>query len=274
MEEDISECRNCKRRVASAHLALHEAHCLRFLALCPGCKEPIRKEKMEEHQEREHQQANECRERPVKCKFCELAVRFSKLGVHEGNCGCRTERCTNCDQYFMLRELTHHKDVCQGRQAELGRGKKISVPARKIHFHSCNQRIPGNKDFHHVHEYCQKISETEISPPTLPFQPADDQTSKTEKVVRPKTKYTNRFPLLSENSTKQEPRVKSKALRLPRRPELTSWSTFPQGDEAAYDVLRRCSQCGILLPLPTLNRHQEKCWRLASSRGKQVRNSS
>ncbi|KAB1265760.1 XIAP-associated factor 1 [Camelus dromedarius] len=88
---------DCKRSVASAHLALHEAHCLLFLVLCPECKEAVPQEKMDEHCRGGHQQvgcamcqqslpkhslevheATECQERPVECKFCELAVRLSK----------------------------------------------------------------------------------------------------------------------------------------------------------------------------------------------------
>lgn len=42
--------------MASAHLTLHEAHCLLFLALCPECKEPVPQGKMDEHREKGHQQ--------------------------------------------------------------------------------------------------------------------------------------------------------------------------------------------------------------------------
>lgn len=51
-----------KRRVASAHLALHEAHCLLFLAQCPECKEPVLQAKMDEHCENGHQQVRRPRE--------------------------------------------------------------------------------------------------------------------------------------------------------------------------------------------------------------------
>lgn len=44
--------------MTSAHLDLHEAHCLRFLVLCPECKEAIPKEKMEEHREKGHRQVS------------------------------------------------------------------------------------------------------------------------------------------------------------------------------------------------------------------------
>lgn len=58
MEGASQVCKNCKRSVASAHLALHEAHCLLSLVLCPECKEPVSPEKMDEHRENRHQQAH------------------------------------------------------------------------------------------------------------------------------------------------------------------------------------------------------------------------
>uniref|UniRef100_A0A8C2MM75 XIAP-associated factor 1 n=1 Tax=Cricetulus griseus TaxID=10029 RepID=A0A8C2MM75_CRIGR len=59
MEADSQVCSNCKRDVASVHFTLHEAHCLRFLVLCPECEEPIPKSKMKEHAETVHQQGRE-----------------------------------------------------------------------------------------------------------------------------------------------------------------------------------------------------------------------
>ena len=38
---------------------LHEAHCLRFIVLCPECEEPIPESKMKEHMEVVHQQGRE-----------------------------------------------------------------------------------------------------------------------------------------------------------------------------------------------------------------------
>ncbi|XP_057391889.1 XIAP-associated factor 1 isoform X4 [Balaenoptera acutorostrata] len=113
----------------------------------------------------------------------------------------------------------------------------------------------------------------EISISTI-CQAAEDQTSTAEKDVRPKTKNTSRFPLLSEKSTRQAPRGTNKTTDLPLKSDGRLRASSPVEDETAYDILRRCSQCGILLPLPTLTQHQEKCWWLASSKGKQVRSSS
>ncbi|XP_063485681.1 XIAP-associated factor 1 isoform X6 [Symphalangus syndactylus] len=126
MEGDFSVCRNCKTHVASAHFALHEAYCLQLLVLCPECEEPVPRENMEEHRKVEHQQANECQERPVECKFCELDMQLSKLELHESNCGSRTEPCPGCGQFIMHRMLAQHTDVCRSEQAQLGKGLSSS----------------------------------------------------------------------------------------------------------------------------------------------------
>lgn len=90
------------------------------------------------------------------------------------------------------------------------------------------------------------------SSPSLSSQAAEDQTSTAVKDVRPKTKNINRFPLPSENSTKKAASGTNKTLDLSLRPEHKPSVV----DDPAYDVLHRCPQCDILLPLPTLNRHQ------------------
>uniref|UniRef100_A0A2K6FSQ7 XIAP associated factor 1 n=1 Tax=Propithecus coquereli TaxID=379532 RepID=A0A2K6FSQ7_PROCO len=301
MEGAFQVCRNCKRKVASAHFTLHEVHCLRFLVLCPECEEAVPGVKMEEHCKNSHRQvgcamcqqsvqkpllefheAKECQERPTECKFCKLAVRLSKLEVHEFYCGKRTELCPDCGQSIMLEVLAQHKDVCRSEQAQLRKGERISAPGREISCHYCNQMIPENEYFHHMKKCCPNsefekhfpVGKLQIPPPSLPSQAAENQTSTTEQDVRPKTKNINRFPLLSESSSKQAPRGKNKTVGLPSKSEFKTRTTSSIEDEAAYDILRRCPQCGILLPLPTLNQHQEKCWWLASSKGKQVRNSS
>nr|KAF6305600.1 XIAP associated factor 1 [Pipistrellus kuhlii] len=118
MEGAFQVCGNCKRRVASAHFALHEAHCLVFLAQCPECQEPVPQAKMDEHRESGHQQTRECQERPVVCEFCRAAVRLSKLDIHEHHCGRRTELCPDCDQPIVLRALAQHREACGSGQAQ------------------------------------------------------------------------------------------------------------------------------------------------------------
>ncbi|XP_035155634.3 XIAP-associated factor 1 isoform X1 [Callithrix jacchus] len=265
-----------KRNVSSAHFALHEVHCLRFLVLCPECEEPVPREKMEEHCKGEHQQAKECQEHSAECKFCELDMQLSRLELHESHCGRRTELCPGCGQFITRRVLTEHTRFCWSQQAQLGKGERISAPEREIHCHYCNQMIPENKYFHHMGKCCPDsefkkhfpAGKPKILPSSLPSQAAENQTSAMEKDVRPKTKTIKRFILHSESSSKKTPRGKSKTLDPLWMSEPKPRTTSPIEDEAAYDILKRCSQCGILLPLPILNQHQEKCCWLASSKGK------
>lgn len=274
-------CRNCRRNVASAHFTLHEAHCLRFLVLCPECEEPIPESQMKEHYENKHQLTEECQPHSIKCKFCELTGSLRELRIHESHCGKQTECCPHCGQFIRLQVLAHHKEVCQGGQAQLEKGKRISVPERKIHCDNCNQMFSENE--YSLHRDKCSVSESgkrhpsgkpKILPLSLPSEAAGNQTSTAEKDVRPKTNYRRRFPRFSESSTQKALRGKNRTMNLPLKAEHKPRTAFPTEDEAAYDILRRCSQCGILLPLPTLCRHQEKCLRLASWKGKQVRKAS
>lgn len=263
MEADFQVCSNCKRNVASVHFALHEAHCLRFLVLCPECEEPIPKSKMKEHAEAVHQQTKDIQQHPAKCKFCDLAVHLSKLDVHESHCGSRTERCPHCNQPIILRVLAQHKEVCLSAKARSEEGKRTVSPGRKTHCNYCKQKIPENKDVSHMKQcpalrtvkYLQD-GKPKLLPPSLTSQVTGSQTPTVNKDVRPKTKNRN-------SSTKQEAKDQNGTLDLPLRSALQQRAALATGDEAAYDIFQRCSQCGILLPLPVLNQHQEKCRRLA-----------
>ncbi|KAM4822909.1 XIAP-associated factor 1 [Urocitellus parryii] len=282
MEGDFQVCRNCRRSVASAHFTLHEAHCLRFLVLCPECEEPIPQSKMKEHFENEHQQTEERQQDSIQCKFCELTGSLKELQIHESRCDKQTECCLHCGQFIRLQVLARHQEVCPGRQAQLGKGKRISAPERKIHRDYYNQKYSENESILHRGKCCS-VSESgkhhpsgkpKILPLSLPSETAGNQTSTTERDVRPKTRYRNKFPHFPENSTQKAQRNKNRTVNLPLKAEHKPRTAFPTEDEAAYDILRMCSQCGILLPLPTLCQHQEKCLRLASWKGKQVRKSS
>uniref|UniRef100_A0A8C3YV26 XIAP associated factor 1 n=1 Tax=Catagonus wagneri TaxID=51154 RepID=A0A8C3YV26_9CETA len=272
MEGIFQVCRNCKRS-ASGHLALHETHCQLFLVLCPECKGPVLQTEVEEHRHGGHQQTKECQERLVECQFCELPVRLNKVEIHKRHCGRRTELCAHCGRYITLGVLAQH-DMCRAEQTPLRRGKRIPGPESNICCHYCKHVLTGNKCFHHL-DRCHPVSDSaryfptgkpEMPPSSLSSEATENQTSTAEKDVRPKMKNVYGFPLPSEKSTRQAPRGTNKTTDPPLKSDAE--------DEAAYDILRGCSQCGILLPLPTLNQHQEKCWQLASSTGKQGRSSS
>ncbi|XP_028744553.1 XIAP-associated factor 1 isoform X2 [Peromyscus leucopus] len=244
MEADFQVCRNCKRNVASVHFALHEAHCLRFLVLCPECEEPIPKSKMKKHAEAVHQQTKDIQQHPAKCKFCDLAVHLSKLDVHESHCGGRTERCPHCNQPIILRVLAQHKEVCLSAKARSEEGKRTVSPGRKTHCNYCKQKIPENKDVSHMKQcpalrtvkYLQD-GKPKLLPPSLTSQVTGSQTPTVNKDVRPKTKNRN-------NSTKQEAKDQNGTLGLPLRSVLQQRAALATGDEAAYDIFQRRSAGG------------------------------
>lgn len=76
-------------------------------------------------------QATECQERPVECKFCEVAVRLSMLEIHEHHCGNRIELCPDCGQLIKLPVLAKHRDVCQSEQAQLRRGEQCRLRRKR-----------------------------------------------------------------------------------------------------------------------------------------------
>ncbi|XP_034363631.1 XIAP-associated factor 1 isoform X2 [Arvicanthis niloticus] len=262
MEGDFQVCRNCKRNVASLHFTLHEAHCLRFLVLCPECEEPIPKSKMKEHVEVVHQQTKENQQHPAKCKFCELVVRFTNLDIHESLCGSQTKDCPHCNQPITLRELAQHKDVCLSAKSRPEEGKRtVSSPGRKTHCDTCKQTIPENEYVSHMKQCSRNMvylrdGKTIVLPPSLLFMGTGKQTPTMRRDVRPKTKNRN-------SSTKRETKDQNGALDLPLKSGIQQRTALRKGEETAYDILRNCCQCQILLPLPILNEHQEKCLRLA-----------
>ena len=102
---------------------------------------------------------------------------------------------------------------------------------------------------------CFPTGKPRTPPAPLPTQTTSDQTCYA-KDVRPKMNNRHRFPPPSENSTKQAAHGTNSTLTLPLKPEHKRRGPSAARHEAAYDVLRRCSLCGILLPLPILNQHQ------------------
>ncbi|XP_005399734.1 PREDICTED: XIAP-associated factor 1 isoform X2 [Chinchilla lanigera] len=232
------------------------------------CQQSVAKSFLELHE------TKECQERPVKCKFCELTVHLSKLETHESHCGSQAQRCPHCDQLILLWLLAQHKDVCQHEKALSTEGKRTLVHERKIYCNYCKKIIKGSMHNHYTDD-CSAASEPlKRLLRSFPSRAGGDQTSTAEKDVHSKTRNINRFSLPSESSTKQTPRDTDGIVDLPSDSELTSRTASSAKNEAGYNILRTCSQCGILLPLPILSQHQVKCRQLASSKGKQVRKSS
>ncbi|KAM7139564.1 XIAP-associated factor 1 isoform 3-T3 [Macrochelys suwanniensis] len=287
MEEESKFCKNCKRDVSAANFSLHEAHCMRFLAICPECDEPIALKEMEEHQEEAHKQvrcklchqsmqkyllenheSSECNERSLKCTFCELEMPFNKLQRHLEACGSRTELCWECNKYIMYKDLDKHKDVCQNDKKLPSNGLSDNLCQQ------CNKCFPDDQYLQHLNECSplsklaeilasQSVTKSRPLPPPSPVMPSPLANAATAwKDVRPKRKEKD----LSSASRPSLKPLKNK--KSAGRPAFTATldPVLPKAleDPMTYDVLVTCSQCNILLPGPTLRKHETKCLRLAS----------
>ncbi|XP_015607783.1 XIAP-associated factor 1 isoform X2 [Cephus cinctus] len=130
MNTDEKLCTNCNANVPVQNFATHLPHCTRRIVRCSRCNEPVSKERLSEHLEREHTMANcqdcgtgvqgksllqehlqkECCERSVVCPHCELDLPARDMDVHSAYCGTRTERCTECGEFVMLKYKQLHLD--------------------------------------------------------------------------------------------------------------------------------------------------------------------
>ncbi|XP_066492219.1 XIAP-associated factor 1 isoform X2 [Tiliqua scincoides] len=273
--EEERLCQNCKRDVAAANFPLHEAHCLRFLAVCPHCDERLAATGMQEHLAHAHQQvrcqlcrrlmqqyllerhqAEECQERLAKCSFCELELPYRKLQAHLDACGSRTTLCWDCHKYVMYKALEEHKHSCQAKD-------ELQWPTNVCQ--QSNLRFSDERYLLHPNE-CQCSGGAPASTPTKPASPAwmdaapgpsSPTVSKSAgRDVRPKRQ--DKELVLVGRPLMKPPRGK-------KAPGHLAFTAGPQAlDTSAYDRLVTCSQCNILLPGPTLQKHERKCRRAAS----------
>ncbi|XP_068010980.1 XIAP-associated factor 1 isoform X1 [Melanerpes formicivorus] len=296
MAEDSRFCRNCKRDVAATNFSLHEAHCLRFLALCPECDEPVAYKDMADHQaeahkqvtcdlchqsvqqyQLEHHESKECLKRAVRCRICELELPFDKLEEHLESCASRTESCRACNKFIMYRDHSKHREVCP--DTDLSYQGDVDLQARgasaKATFigptgtggslcQKCNEAFPDDQYSQHLDKCSAAQKLTEVAgdqatsklssdPPKPPSSSPKNAT--VWKDVRPKTKQRDQ-PVTSKTLLKP---LESKGIGFPI-------PTSPQalGDIQSFDMLKTCAHCNILLPLPTLQKHEIKCLRLTS----------
>ncbi|NXJ76494.1 XAF1 factor, partial [Trogon melanurus] len=260
-----------KQDVSAANFSLHEAHCLRFLTLCPECDEPVARKDMEDHQaeahkqvrcnlcqqsmqqhQLEHHENKECHKRAVKCKICELEMPFSKLEEHVNACASRTERCGECNKYIMYKDQEKHKDTCQGNG--LSYCKDVNFQTREASTNATSICSTAHKLTKVLAS--QSTSKLSIDPPQSSSSLAPSSCSKNPMVwkdVRPKVK--ERGQPLTSKTLLNPPKNKNTGFPSPTRGGL---ATAPQDlkDTEFFDILVNCSHCNILLPLPTLQKHE------------------
>ncbi|XP_014810832.1 PREDICTED: XIAP-associated factor 1 isoform X1 [Calidris pugnax] len=316
MADESKFCKNCKRDVSAANFSLHETHCLRFLTLCPECDEPVVQKDMKDHQREahkqvrcnlchqsmqqyqlEHHEANECLERAMKCKICELEMPFKKLQEHLNTCASRTERCWECNKYIMYKDVSKHKEICQN--SSLSCPKDVNFQSSEASTNAtficptgtggnfcqnCNKSFPDDQYSQHLNKCSaahklmevlagQSTSELSGDPPQSSSSLAPSSRSENSTAwrdVRPKGKERDQ-PLTSKALHK--PAKKKSGFPSPTKGRLC---TSPQDfkETQSFDMLVTCAHCNILLPLPTLRKHEIKCLRLTSLKNARMRRRS
>ncbi|XP_009081467.1 PREDICTED: XIAP-associated factor 1-like, partial [Acanthisitta chloris] len=295
MTEESKFCKNCKQNVPAGNFSLHEAHCMRFLTVCPECDEPVAQKDMEDHQteahkqircslchqsmqqyQLEHHENKECQKRAMKCSICDLEMPFNKLQEHLDTCASRTERCQECNKYIMYKDQNKHKEICPNSGLSCHEDvdfqtSAASTNATFIHptgtggnlCSKCSKSFPDFQYSQHLdkcsaaHKLTKVIAGQSTSnqirdPPQSSSFLASSSSSENAmawKDVRPKGKERDQ-PLTSKTP-------KNKKIGFPS-PIRGGHSTSPQGlkDTQSFDMLVTCDHCNILLPLPTLRKHE------------------
>ncbi|NWS59743.1 XAF1 factor, partial [Chunga burmeisteri] len=268
-----------KRDVSAPNFSLHEAHCLRFLTLCPECDEPVAQKDMKDHQteahkqvrcnlchqsmqqyQLEHHETKECHKRAMKCKICELEMPFNKLQEHLNTCASRTEWCWECNKYIMYKDQNKHKDICQN--SGLSYHKDVNFQTSEAVTNATFICPTGKQNSSFAAHKLTKVlagqstSKLSSDPPPSSSSLAPSSSSENAKAwkdVRPKGKEGDQ-PLTSKTLLKPP---KNKKIGFPS-PTRGGLSTSPQDlkDTQSFDMLVTCAHCNILLPLPTLRKHE------------------
>uniref|UniRef100_A0A8D0BR14 Nuclear cap binding subunit 3 n=1 Tax=Salvator merianae TaxID=96440 RepID=A0A8D0BR14_SALMN len=154
-------CQNCKRDVAAANFSLHEAHCLRFLTVCPKCQEPVARKDMEEHLGQAHQQVpgwgrgsaskwgrSRCSQTgqllfplplQVRCPLCHHRMQQYLLEQHQvEECQERPTKCSFCELEMPHHRLQAHLDLCSSRTTMCWDcGKYVTYKSLAVHTLRC-----------------------------------------------------------------------------------------------------------------------------------------
>ncbi|XP_074450630.1 XIAP-associated factor 1 isoform X12 [Larus michahellis] len=225
----------------------------------------------------EHHETKECHERAMKCKICELEMPFNKLQEHLNTCASRTERCWECNKYIMYKDQNKHKDICQNSRLSYGTGGNFCQ--------KCNKSFPDDQYSQHLNQ-CgaahklttvlagQSTSKLSSDPPPSSSSLVPSSCSEKATVwrdVRPKGKERDQ-PLTSKTLLKPA-KKKNIGFPSPTRGRLST-SSQDLKDTQSFDMLVTCAHCNILLPLPTLRKHEIKCLRVTSLKNARMKQKS
>ncbi|XP_078527718.1 XIAP-associated factor 1 isoform X2 [Lissotriton helveticus] len=248
---------------------------------CDLCHQSIQQYLLEEHK------VAECDERSVRCGFCELDLSFCKLQDHADTCGSRTQLCHDCKKYVMFKDLEDHKRSCLPSTAAPDNSVRKKDFSKKVCCPKCSTRLTESTYLRHLNE-CSPLSQSVSHVPFMPRRRNTDNFRSNSPVLKPWNDIQASLPDKAstekdDNVMKEESRefsfgsrcltpcTQDTSLHLKGRLRHSSFnynknqhSGLAGASNTAYDVLKSCSHCSILLPSPTLKQHEQKCKLLAS----------
>ncbi|XP_078063869.1 XIAP-associated factor 1 [Mustelus asterias] len=189
----------------------------------------------------ETHQGEQCVERMLNCRFCDLETQSRALLEHEEACGSRTNRCGDCGKYVMCREQESHQQTCPGEH------------------HSGFASVPvTEKSSRGLCAFCTKMF-------------PEDQLQQHQNGCRPLSRLVDRF----QTSLWQDPPFYPPSRSRPRLSYPPFFTPIPReqvGAQAAsppwrsafvgsevLDEIGYCRVCDCALPHELLQQHEMKC---------------
>ncbi|KAM9370614.1 XIAP-associated factor 1 [Phaethornis superciliosus] len=270
----LTLCPECDEPVSQKDMKDHqnEAH---KQVRCNLCHQSMQQYQLEHHE------AKECHKRAMKCMTCELEMPFNKLQEHLSTCASKTEWCWECNKYIMFKDQSKHKKTCQnsGLSCHKDVNFQTNEASTKATFISptgtdgnlcqkCNKSFPDNQYSQHLskcggaHEPTKHLAGQPTSEPIsdrpqpLSLAPSSSCGNAVAwRDVRPKEKERDQS-LISKTLLKHP---KNKKIGSPSTTS-DALSTSPEAlkDTQSFDMLVTCTHCNILLPLPTLRKHEKR----------------
>uniref|UniRef100_A0A1A8EFE0 XIAP associated factor 1 n=1 Tax=Nothobranchius kadleci TaxID=1051664 RepID=A0A1A8EFE0_NOTKA len=247
-EEATRSCGKCHRDIIEVNFALHEAHCSRFLCLCPDCDEAVPRDQLSQHREEQHTQvkcskcnmkmerchlldheSEECAERLQACRFCEWELSLNEMHDHELVCGSRTALCWDCRHYVKLRDQQDHSSTCSATD-------EGSSPPQNTS--RAPESVSGSGLAALFSTEGEEQNQLESSPAAGPD--CGDPEEEDEDGV---------------DFLRQTPQLSSAF----RATSLTKTAGHGPGEGRDPDQISTCPYCHLALPLRTLSWHQVKC---------------
>lgn len=152
MDEETKTCTNCQKAIPAANFTIHSVHCVSRLTVCEKCKESIPRKELQNHLDLFHKkiscdkcneivekgaidihEKNHCCKRLVICSYCDMELLFADWNEHETYCGARTEKCTKCGHYIMMKQQSIHlASECRKLQNTAAEINKLPVSSAAV----------------------------------------------------------------------------------------------------------------------------------------------